>query len=193
MSEMARIISLAHYPYSDEALLQYLDALDWVLDDHYIDDDEHEAIRDLARTLGISDEARQDAHRSYLASIIAAAERDGIVTEAEQQLISQTAAALEVTDVAVPDVTDLPSGSQLRPGMRVCFTGTAPETPQAWLEANAAFAGLQPVERVTKRGCDLLVAADTASQSGKARAARNHGVPVMAVSDFLAQIGSSLR
>ena len=193
ISEMARIISLAHYPYSDEALLQYLDALDWVLDDHYIDDEEHAAIKDLARTLGISDKAREDAHRSYLASIIAAAERDGIVTEAEQRLINQTAAALEITDVAIPDVTDLPSGSRLRPGMRVCFTGNAPETPQAWLEAHAAFAGLQPVDRVTKRGCDLLVAADTASQSGKARAARGYGVPVMAVPDFLAQIGSAVR
>ncbi|MYH49042.1 MAG: hypothetical protein F4020_03975 [Gammaproteobacteria bacterium] len=192
-SEMARIISLAHYPYSDEALLQYLDALDWVLDDHYIDDQEHAAIRELARALGISDRAREDAHRSYLASIIAAAERDGIVTEAEQRLIRQTAAALEVTDVVIPDVTDLPTGSQLRPGMRVCFTGDAPEASRAWLEAHAAFANLQPVSRVTKRGCDLLVAADTSSQSAKAHTARRHGIPVMAVPDFLAEIGEAVR
>ena len=50
---MARIISLAHYPYSDEALLQCFDALDWVLDDHYIDNEEHAAVEDLARTLGL--------------------------------------------------------------------------------------------------------------------------------------------
>ena len=188
MGEMARIISLAHYPYSDEALLQYLDALDWVLDDHLIDDEEHAAIRELAKTLGISDEAREGAHRSYLSSIVAAAERDGIVTADEQRLISRTAAALEITDVTIPDVTDLPPGSLLRPGMRVCFTGNAPGIPRAWLEAHAACANLQPVGRVTKRGCDLLVAADTTSQSAKTRAARSHGVPVMALSDFLVEI-----
>lgn len=192
MGEMARIISLAHYPYSDEALLQYLDALDWVLDDHYIDDEEHAAIRELARALGISDKAREDAHRSYLASIIAAAERDGVVTDDEQRLIRLTAAALEITDVTIPDVTDLPPDSRLRPGMRVCFTGNAPGIPRARLEAHAAFANLQPVGRVTKRGCDLLVAADTTSQSAKARAARNHRVPVMAVSDFLVEIGEAV-
>lgn len=191
ISEMARIVSLAHYPYSDEALLQYLDALDWVLDDHYIDEQEHAAIRGFARELGISDKAREDAHRAYLASIIAAAERDGIVTEDEQRLIRLTVAALGVADVAVPDVTDLPSGSRLRPGMRVCFTGSAPGISRAWLERHAAFANLQPVDRVTKRGCDLLVAADTASRSGKVRTALRHHIPVMAVSAFLDEIGES--
>ena len=48
ISEMARIVSLSHYPYSDEALLLYLDALDWVLDDHYIDDEEHAAMEEFA-------------------------------------------------------------------------------------------------------------------------------------------------
>ena len=62
VSEMARIVSLAHYPYSDEALLLYLDALDWVLDDHYIDEEEHAAITDFAATLGISDAACARKH-----------------------------------------------------------------------------------------------------------------------------------
>ena len=186
---MARIVSLAHYPYSDEALLLYLDALDWVLDDHYIDDEEHAAMEEFAESLGISDAMREEAHRSYLASIIAAAERDGIVTEAERRLIEQVMDALGVSDVALPAVTELPESASLRVGMHICFTGNVvvdgTSFSRHFLEECAAQAGMQPVGSVTKKGCDLLVAADPSSQSGKARKARGYGVPVMGAAEFL--------
>ena len=57
------------------------------------------------------------------------------------------------------------------------------------LERHAACAGMQPVRSVTKKECDLLVVADPSSQSGKARMARRYGIPVMAVADFLDQVG----
>ena len=193
VSEMARIVSLAHYPYSDEALLLYLDALNWVLDDHHIDEEERAAIKDFAAELGLSDRVIEDAHRSYLASIIAAAKRDGIVTDSEQWLIRQVMQALEITDVRMPMVTLLPSMSPLATGMRVCFTGEAVvgRSPVSlhFLEECAAQAGLQPVASVTKRSCDLLVAADVSSQSGKARNARRYGIPVMGTADFLEALG----
>ena len=191
--EMIRVVSHAYYPYSDEALLQYLDALDWVLDDHHIDKEEHAAIEKLAATLGISDERRQEAHRAYLASIIAAVKRDGIVTGAEQRIIGQVATALGISDIAIPEVTELPAASSLHEGMCVCFTGKALDegtsVSKSSLENFAAQAGMQPVDMVTKKNCDLLVAADVSSQSGKARKARDYGIPVMTVVDFLAQIG----
>ena len=189
ISDLARVVSHAYYPYSDEAMLQYLDALDWVLDDRYIDEQEHAEINHLADSLGISSALRARAHRAYLASIIAAAERDGIITEVEQQLIKQVADALEIGDVVIPDITAVPSDSILREGMRVCFTGEAESIPRNELEERTAFAGMQPVQSVTKKGCDLLVAADTASQSGKTRKARQYGISVMALVDFLDQIG----
>ena len=71
ISELARVVSRAHYPCSDETLLQYLDALDWVLDDQHIDEQERTAINELADSLGISSVRRDEAHHSYLASIIA--------------------------------------------------------------------------------------------------------------------------
>ena len=192
-SELTRVVSLAHYPYSDEALLQYLDALDWVLDDHHIDYQEHAAIERLAATLGISNERRQEAHRSYLASIIAAAKRDGIVTEAEQRIISQVADALRVSDMTIPKVTELPVASSLRDGMHVCFTGTAvvegTPVPRSFLETRAAQAGMQPVASVTRKNCDLLVTADSSSQSGKVHKARGYGIPVMTLAVFLEEIG----
>lgn len=54
------------------------------------------------------------------------------------------------------------------------------------LRVLARKAGLVPVQGVTKKGCDVLVAADLASASGKARAARHYGKPVVSVADFLA-------
>lgn len=193
ISDLARIVSHTYYPSSDETLLQYLDALDWVLDDGVIDAEEHAAMVELADSLKISSEQRIEAHRAYMAAIIAAARRDGIVTEAEQCLIRQVANALELANVAIPEVTHVPLASDLQQGMRVCFTGQAVVGGQLidrhLLEQHAACAGLQPVGSVTKRGCDLLIAADPSSQSDKVRMARRYGIPLMAVDDFLAQIG----
>ena len=192
--DLARVVSHAYYPSSDEALLQYLDALDWVLDDRRIDERERAELVELAGSLGISPEQRTEVHRSYVASVIAAARRDGIITEAERHLIKQMADALELADVAMPEVTRLPVASSLRQGMRVCFTGEAMVRGRSIgrqvLERHAACAGLQPVRSVTKKGCDLLVTADPSSQSGKARTARRYSIPVMAVADFLEEVGA---
>ena len=169
-----------------------LDALDWVLDDHHIDEQERTAINELADSLGISSVRRDEAHRSYLASIIAAAERDGVITEAEQRLINQVMDALAITDVVMPDVTKLQATGNLCKGLRVCFTGEAivdgESISRHVMEKRAACTGMQPVASVTKKGCDLLVAADLSSQSGKAHKAHRYGIPVMDVIDFLDQI-----
>ena len=176
ISDLSRVVSHSYYPYSDEALLQYLDALDWVLDDRHIDEREHAELIELADSLKISREQRAEAHRSYMASIIAAAKRDGIITEAEQRLIRQVADALEldIADFAMPEVTKLPPASSLREGIHVCFTGEAVVKgrliTRPVLERHAACAGMQPVRSVTRKRCDLLVAADSPSQSHKARA-----------------------
>ena len=192
--ELARVVSHAYYPYSDEALLHYLDALDWVLDDREIDAQERSELAELAESLKISPGQRTEAHRNYLASIIAAARRDNIVTQSEHRLIGQIADALEVTDIALPEVTRPPPASTLRVGMHVCFTGEAVvsgrKMPRHVLEGRAACAGLQPVRSVSRKGCDLLVAADPSTRSNKARCARRYGVPLMAVTDFLEQIGA---
>ncbi|MDB9920722.1 hypothetical protein OAD85_03030 [Actinomycetota bacterium] len=59
------------------------------------------------------------------------------------------------------------------------------------LEALAAARGLQPVASVTKKGCDLVIAADPASASGKAKKARDWGIPVISIEDFLSQTANS--
>ena len=195
VSDLARVVSLSRYPSADEKLLQYLDALDWVLDDSHIDEQESAAIAELAAYLGISSRQRDQAHRAYLQSMIAAVKRDGIVTENEHALISRIADNLGIRDLPIPEVTDLPKGSSFQVDMRVCFTGSAviQGVPVArdYLEMTAAQAGMQPVRSVTKKNCDVLVAADASSQSGKARKARSYGIPVVSVEEFLNTLGTT--
>ena len=87
---------------------------------------------------------------------------------------------------------DRPSAGAIELGTRVCFTGSAivdgASVSGETMEEVAADAGLEPVSRVTKSACDLLVAADPASSSGKTKAARRRDIPVISTAEFFAQI-----
>lgn len=181
---MHRIVSRAVYPDCDESVREYLDMLDWVLDDGIIDAAEQAEIRRLARDLWISDEQRADAHRDYLNCIISAALRDGIVSANEHELIARIAVQLEVDDVAIPEKTSMPSVATIQIGSRICFTGESTWTKDDLMEI-AEDAGFVPVPSVTKKGCDVLVAADVATSSTKAKAARKWGIPILSAHDFV--------
>jgi len=191
-SEMARIVAGARYPTSDGALLEYLNVLDWVLDDLVITQTEREHMAAVASDLGIDPRQLDRAHVTYLQSIISAAQRDGVITEAEHSMIGAIATALGVDTVEIPEVTERSESGPLSPGMRVCFTGEAivdgQKIDRTDLETQATQVGLQPVSSVTKKGCDLVVAADPSSMSGKAKKAREYDKPVMSIADFVEQV-----
>ena len=188
-SDLSRIIGKAIYPSSDHSVIQYLDMLDWVLDDMVITDAERTAMSAIAGELGLDSDQVAQAHENYLRSIVAAAQRDGLITDAENRLMVVVADVLGVETVSIPEVTERSGNTGVREGMRVCFTGTAVIDGESYgrsdLEAIAASAGLQPVSGVTKIGCDLLVAADPSSMSGKAKKARDWDIPVISVEHFL--------
>ena len=78
----------------------------------------------------------------------------------------------------------------LRPGVRVCFSGSALDrdgvlVSREEMEALALRRDLVPVAAVTKSRCDALVVAEPGSQSTKARAAHKWSTPVIAAADFL--------
>lgn len=180
-SPMHRVVSCARYPDCDAAIQQYLDMLDWALDDGVIDANERSEIERLAWDLGISSDARLNAHRAYVNCIISAAKRDGVISAAEHELIVRIAKQLDVDDVETPGVTSVPVVNDIPKGSRVCFTGTA---NKARLERIAERAGFQPVRGVSKTGCDVLVAADVATSSGKGRNARKWGIPIIPAKEF---------
>jgi len=70
-----------------------------------------------------------------------------------------------------------PSPLPLRPGVRVAITGETNRPREEWYEILEAH-GLTPWNSVTKQVA-LLIAADPDSVSGKARKAREYGIPIV--------------
>lgn len=70
----------------------------------------------------------------------------------------------------------------LSPGARVVFTGTMSRPREAWTRA-LADAGF--VTGSVTKNCVVLVAQDPASQSGKAKTARAHAIPIVTEAEFI--------
>ncbi|GAA5042053.1 hypothetical protein [Nocardia callitridis] len=93
-----------------------------------------------------------------------------------------------------PDATSTDSPvitAVLIPGARVCFTGAVTDdTGSTWTREDmkdlAEKCRLEPVDSVTKRKCDALVAAEAATQSGKGKLAVRYGTPIFTAQEFLA-------
>ena len=187
-SPMHRVVSRASIPQCDSIVQQYLDMLDWVLDDGVIDARERSEMELLARELGISEKAQEDAHRAYLDCIISAAQRDGIISAAEHQLIVRIAGELDIHDPTIPEITPVLVFDAIPPGGRICFTGAVNKEQ---LGRIAERAGFQPVRYITKKGCDVLVAADAATGSSKAGSARKWGIPIISATEFVEQCKGS--
>ena len=181
------------YPTENALAASYLDVLDKYLDDLVLDEIELLALQDLAIDYGLDAGRQHDLHQAYVHALIAAAGRDSVITVEEHELISIVSSALGTDLSVIPMPTEVPEISTLS-GARVCFTGKftigGSEITKEQLAQISADAGLQPVGSVSKSGCDLLVASDPTTSSGKAGNARKWGIPVMGIDEFLGSIGS---
>ena len=148
------------------------------------DDDDDESITPGDRELVVG------ARRLVAEQVRRAAERVPVTAEILDRL--RRAGAVVGTDLSAGLEAPRAAGAAdvLRPGTRVCFSGSAldrrgrlVERPE--MEALAIRHGLVPVTNVTKTRCDALVVAEVGSQSGKARSAQKWGTPVISVADFL--------
>jgi DNA polymerase-3 subunit epsilon len=179
------------FPTSDEKFVAYLLLLNMAMQDLIISPSEQSELDHWATDLGISNAERINLHQGYLDSFMQAALRDGVITVQEREMIELVGKALKLP-VSIPDAPQPIQANQenLSVGKRVCFTGEAfgmsgTTIDRGDLEALAAKVGLHPVRDVTKKGCDLLVAADTSSMSGKAKKAKEWGIPVISVEKFI--------
>lgn len=87
-----------------------------------------------------------------------------------------------------PDI--ITPAQALYPEARVCFTGevltpSGRSLSRAQMQELARAGGLRPVPTMTKTRTDVLVTAETGTQSGKARKAREYGKPVLDAGQFL--------
>ena len=162
----------------------YLALLDMALIDRHISHHEANALVALAEDLGISRSTIASLHLTYFESLVQVAWSDGVLTD------------LELVDLlAVADLLDLPMDSiasagerpeaatptaesfSLVPGDVVVLTGDMTR-PRETIEAELRAHGLVPWGAVTKK-VKLVVAADPDSLSGKAKKARDYGIPVV--------------
>jgi len=179
------------FPTSDEKFVAYLLLLNMAMQDLVISKSEQFELENWASELGVTKNDLTSLHQGYLDSFIQAALRDGVITIQEREMIELVGKALNLP-VVIPNAPQPIQANEdtLSVGKRVCFTGEASgfsgtTINRGELEALAAKVGLHPVRDVTKKGCDILVAADASTMSGKAKRAKEWGIPVISVEKFI--------
>lgn len=194
-----RAASLQHDT-AEPDLANYLDVLDRAMADLHLDGTELEELEALAGDLGLDHGQRERANRRWVDDFIATACADGVVDAEEYDQLCRAAAVLGLDQSHIDRRTARQRTSKVAVTLEgaVCFTGEPVDMdgqpiPRARLEAHARTLGLRTVATVTKADCDLVVAADPASSSGKADKARRYGIALVAAQDFLAaESGDSL-
>jgi DNA polymerase-3 subunit epsilon len=186
------------------AVLAYADLLDRVVEDRRVTSNEIEALARHALSWNLTREAVHDIHRSYLTSLVAAALRDNVLTDAERADLDLVGQLLGLQDVvqtligaarpAVRATLRTPTRRNEFAGKSVCFTGESvcffhgERLDRPTQELLAAGRGLVVAPRVT-RNLNLLVLADPYSLSGKARKAEQYRLRQIVERAFWPAIG----
>jgi len=178
--------------------VEYLAVLDRCLIDRHLSEHESRQLVALAGELGIGRESAARLHAEYLEQLASVAWEDGLLSATELADLASVAALLQVSDAlltaalaprprASTEGVAEPSsaGFALQPGSAVVLTGDM-SRPRAELEAALESAGFRVAAAVSKK-VSLVVAADPDSLSGKARKARDYGIPVVGES-YLARL-----
>jgi len=177
----------------------YIDLLDRALDDLWISAEEMVELGTLAQLAGIAPARLPDLHELYVSDLYTAAIRDGIITDDEFRQLDAVSQVLGFNlGELYPDFEQhRPAAIEVRelaPGTRIAVTGTAVDTrtgqklDRSDLAEMCRASGFEPQGALTKKATDLLVASDPSSQSGKAQKARQWGVPVISVEEFVQRL-----
>lgn len=180
--------------------LDYLGILDRALLDGHLSRTEQDELVAVARDLGLPRAAVEHLHRSYLHRMIGAAWADGVLDASEVAELTSLAAALGVADVSfgeptLPALVAPPVSSRLAGGSFalgegdvVLLTGDMAVERALWV-AHLAALGITVASSASKK-VKLAVAADPDSQSGKARRARELGIPIVTEAKLAELVGS---
>lgn len=193
--------------FNDAGAAVYLDMLARVLEDGLISTVEYSRLEAIAEVAHLDADRITALHAQYVTAAWEEALADGTVSESERRELAQIATIL---DLPVPELPAAPLKRQaftpverrveklrsaesdavvatgasftLSPGARVVFTGTMSRPREAWARA-LADAGF--VTGSVTKNYVVLVAQDPASQSGKARTVRTHGIPIVTEAEFI--------
>jgi ATP-dependent DNA helicase PIF1 len=177
--------SLAANPGFDDAL-NYADMMAAAMTDPEVN---RADLASLAEQFSLGDVDVRRVHEEFGRLTATAVRRDRNVSQVELDHVKSTFAVL---DLPIP--ADLSAASESvvvdpQPGWKTCFTGTALDSRGEVLERDevlewAESLGLRTMKSVTKN-TDLLVVADRASMSGKARKAQAYGTTIMSIPEWL--------
>ena len=173
----------------------YLAVLDMILADREINQEGADQLVHLATDLGLSRSQVDQLHRLYVADLAEALWSEGFeISPDERNDLDRVAVMLgyrasDVDDALLRasngryDVPARPGAKAFLPGSTMVFTGDMVERRDVWWD-RAVAAGFVPQEAV-RPDTTFLVAADVDSLSVKARTARQLGVPIVAIEDFI--------
>ena len=179
---------------------EYLALLDRALLDRQLSVHETRALIAMAEERCISRPTVESLHLSYFASVVAVAWADGVLTDSERDDVEAVGALLRipadvVVDAATPPATLDSTPATVEPtafevaefalarGDLIVLTGEM-SRPRAEWDRDLAFHGFTTWNAVTKK-VRLVAAADPDSLSGKAKKARDYGIPVVGESWLL--------
>jgi DNA polymerase-3 subunit epsilon len=171
-------------------LLTYVDVLSKAISDLTITKSELKQLSEVYLDLGLKKEDINRINNAFINSILEASLRDGSINNEEEKILKELSEALKV-DIVLPKTVSISKELLiLKPGTRVCFTGTYLDEKQNLISKEdlgkiATKFGMVAVDAVTKKECDLLVASDAKSMSGKSKKARNFGIPIISTQEFL--------
>lgn len=135
-----------------------------------------------AGALGLSRQVLDEIHWEYLRSMARVALADGVVTDTEMSDLRLVAECVGLTPnhidtaLAMAPMRHACAEFALAPGDVLCLTGNMRRPRSEW-EAELGERGFV-IGALTRR-TRILVAADPDSMSGKAKKAREYGVPII--------------
>lgn len=171
----------------------YREQLRAALADRRLTAEEIDSLATTAQESGLTGEDIVEIHEDFIRQIAVEAWLDGVVTDREEAELSTLAGQLDVDPMLVHDLLAAPQAGAaetwiaLRPRDRVTFTG-AMDLPRETWEARALTHGLE-VGGVSKKTV-VVVAANPDSMSGKARKARDMGIPIVSEKHFAALLAT---
>ncbi len=171
----------------------YLWRLTEFLGDLELTELEKRELYDLAQALGISPAMQHKIHESYVRELEKAAQRDGLITNNEEELLRAFAEALEIelkVDFSKSEVSLPPVGSL------ICVTGTTTINGENWgkkeISSFLVSRGFQFTDELSKSsGVSMLLQESEGSQSGKVEKARKWGIPRMTIESFVSILSNT--
>jgi len=169
--------------------LAYLELVGRAVGDLHLDPAERQQLEALAIALNLNEAHIAQAHRRFVNELIDAAVADDVVTSDEYETLVRVAAALgvdqQVVETRTHQLRSVETSLRIDPNVSVVFTGDHSTIERSTLVAHAEQLGMSVAKGMSKK-IDLLVAADPDSNSGKAKKARQYGIPVLGAEAFAA-------